>query len=321
MGNFRLHKKLVFLGAVLTAALFYALPAEATGGGGGAACTNGGLGEIICNTTKSSQDVPGLLTGLSYLFGLVMGVWAISKLYEHVQNPQQTPIWDSLKRFLAGGAFFALPMVMDAAKNTITAGTAATGSMNGFTGKTSGAGLDAMMVMLVKDIWQPLLSNALPAFTYLAGIILIMIGINRLIKSSQEGPRGPGGFGTIMTFIAAGAMFSMDTLLDSFSTSMFTTDVITTKAQLQYTTGMSGPEQAHVHAVISAIIAFMAILGWISFIRGWFIIRDVAEGNQQASLMSAITHLLGGALAINLGPLLNSVQATLGLTAYGVNFS
>jgi len=101
---------------------------------------------------------------------------------------------------------------------------------------------------------------------------------------------------------------------------MFTDPVITTTPALQYTAGTSATEQDHVHAVISAIIAFMAILGWISFIRGWFILRDVAEGNQQASLMSGITHLFGGALAVNLGPLLNHVQATLGLSAYGVNF-
>jgi hypothetical protein len=65
----------------------------------------------------------------------------------------------------------------------------------------------------------------------------------------------------------------------------------------------------------------MAVLGWISFIRGWFIIRDVAEGSQQASLMAGLTHLFGGALAINLGPVLNAAQTTLGLTAYGVNFT
>lgn len=289
-----------------------------------AGCGQGGIGDILCNTTKSVQDTPGLLSGLAYLFGIVMGVWGISKLYEHVQNPQQTPIWDSLKRFLAGGCFFALPMVMQVVRNTMypsdAAATASNLGRTGFSGATSGAGLDAMLVALMRDLWQPFLTNALPAFCYLAAIILVLIGINRLVKSSQEGPRGPGGFGTIMTFLAAGALFSANGMMEAWTVSMFTDPVITSTPALQYTAGTSAVEQDHVHAVISAIIAFMAILGWISFIRGWFILRDVAEGNQQASLMSGITHLFGGALAVNLGPLLNQVQATLGLSAYGVNF-
>ena len=37
-------------------------------------------------------------------------------------------------------------------------------------------------------------------------------------------------------------------------------------------------------------------------------------------MMSAITHLVGGALAVNLGPLLNAVQTTLGITDYGITF-
>ena len=285
-----------------------------------AGCGKGGIGDIFCNTTKSVQEAPGLLSGLAYLFGIVMGVWGISKLYEHVQNPQQTPIWDSLKRFLAGGCFFALPMVIEVVRNTMATDAASTFGMTGFTGKTSGAGLDAMVTALMRDVWQPFLGNALPAFCYLAGIVLVLIGINRLVKSSQEGPRGPGGFGTIMTFLAAGALFSADSMMEAWSVSLFTSDTVTTQAALQYTAGTSKVEQDHVHAVISAIIAFMAILGWISFIRGWFILRDVAEGNQQASLMAGFTHLFGGALAVNLGPLLNHVQATLGLGAYGVNF-
>ncbi len=283
-------------------------------------CGSGGIGDIFCNTTKSVATTPALLSGIAYLFGLVMGVWGISKLYEHVQNPQQTPIWDSLKRFLAGGCFFALPMIMEVVRNTMYTNATSGHGMTSFTGKTTGAGLDAMLTAMMGDVWEPFLRYALPAFCYLAAIVLLLIGINRLVKSSQEGPRGPGGFGTIMTFLAAGALFSADGMMESWSTSMFATPVIKTAAALQYKGGLSGPEIDHVHAVISAIIAFMAILGWISFIRGWFIIRDVAEGNQQASLMSGLTHLFGGALAVNLGPFLNSVQATLGLSKYGVNF-
>lgn len=280
-----------------------------------------GVGAVVANVTESSSGIPGLFAGLSYFFGTILGALAIAKLYEHVNNPHQTPVWDSLKRFLAGGAFFALPMVMDAAQTTLMGSGLPAHVLTGFnSGGHSGSGLDAMVVSFMGDLWTPMLF-LLNGFAYLAGIVLVMIGISRLLKSAQEGARGPGGLGTIMTFITAGALFSLNGMVGSWTQSLFGTDQTLTFGDLAYTGGMAGPEIGHVEAVISAIIAFVAILGWISFIRGWFIVRDVAEGSHQASLMAGITHLFGGALAVNLGPVLNAVQTTLGLTAYGVNFS
>lgn len=103
--------------------------------------------------------------------------------------------------------------------------------------------------------------------------------------------------------------------------SLFTNPINRTFATLQYTTGMLAPEVDAAHAVISAIIKFVLIVGLISFVRGIFIIRSVAEGNSQSSIMSGVTHMLAGALAVNLGPLLNAVQATLGIGGFGIAFT
>jgi hypothetical protein len=84
---------------------------------------------------------------------------------------------------------------------------------------------------------------------------------------------------------------------------------------------MSTAEVAQFYTVVSAVLKFMIMVGLISFVRGIFIIREVAEGNNQASMMSGVTHMVGGALAVNLGPLLNVVQATLNITGFGVAFS
>ncbi len=277
------------------------------------------LGDAIINTIASSSDVPGLFSGFSYLFGIVLGVLGIGKIYEHVQSPQQVPIWDGLKRMLAGGAFFALPIVLEAAETTLDPGNLADASQTGFAGVTSAGGLDAMLVALIGDIWQPMLL-LISGFGYLAGIVLIMIGIMRMLKGMQDGVKGPGGIGTIMTFIAGAALFALDALMGAWNTSMFGSNVTTTIPELQYTAGMTAAEIGHAHAVFSAVIAFMIILGFVSFVRGIFILRSVAEGDQQASMMAAVTHIFGGALAVNLGPLLNAIQTTLGIAPYGLIF-
>jgi len=73
--------------------------------------------------------------------------------------------------------------------------------------------------------------------------------------------------------------------------------------------------------VITSVLKFVILIGLISFVRGLFIIRSVAEGNQQASMMAGVTHIVAGSVAVNLGPLINAVQTTLGITAYGITFS
>ena len=277
------------------------------------------LGQVIRNIQTNSISLGGVFSGFSYLAGLVLGYLGIIKLKQHVENPQHSPLSASMTRFLAGGAFFALPFVMDVVRATIEDdGNQVKYTNNGFNGKVSGTGLDAMIVNLMEDIFIPL-QWMFGTFGYLAGIVLVMIGISRLLKSEQDGPRGPGGIGTIMTFLMAGCLFSINSIIGYLNNSLFMDDTIKTKGVLQYTAGLGGAAD-HVHAVISAIIAFSVILGWISLIRGFFIIRGVSEGNSQASMMAAVTHVIGGVLAINLGSVIMAVQDTLGITAYGIKF-
>src|SRR5690606_38303770 len=127
------------------------------------------------------------------------------------------------------------------------------------------------------------------------------------------------GIGTIMTFIVAGCLFSLSSMIAYLCATLFGTSTIQTDGVLQYSAGLNGAE-THVHAVIGSIIAFSMLLGWISIIRGIFILRGVSEGSQQASMMAALTHLIGGAMAINLGPVIMAVQNTIGITEYGIKF-
>lgn len=312
----KLYQSAVFIAVFATVAI--------VGDDAWAAC-NGGLGKsdslgaVICNTFNSTDRVPGLLAGFSYLCGLVLGFMGIMKLKDHVESPNQVQIWDPMKRFLAGGFFFTLPFIARVVQETVAKDAVDLKAGKGYnTGGVSGTGLDAKLVNLMKDIWEPM-QFLLLGFSYLAGIILILIGISRLLKTEQEGARGPMGFGTIMTFLVAGVLLSLNKILGSTVTSIFASDALV-HAELSYTDGMADGGK-HANAVIGAAMAFIAIIGWISFIRGFFIMRGVAEGNSQASAMAGFTHIIGGAIAVNLGAFLQAVQSTLGITAYGLKIS
>lgn len=93
--------------------------ATVTVGGGGGGQTFSTIGS---NITTSIQSLPGLLSGLSYMLGILLGVLGILKIKDHVENPSSEKLSHGAIRLAAGGGLFALPMVYEAMENTIGEG-------------------------------------------------------------------------------------------------------------------------------------------------------------------------------------------------------
>lgn len=113
------------LGVAMTMGMLAASPAYAGGnppppGGGGGAGQN--FSDIATNITTSLGTVPGVLTGVAYLFGVMLAILGVGKIKDHVENPAQTPLKDGAIKLLAGGALFALPMLIEAMTSTVGAG-------------------------------------------------------------------------------------------------------------------------------------------------------------------------------------------------------
>jgi hypothetical protein len=75
--------------------------------------------DIAENITTSIEALPGLISAIAYMMGLVLGVLGIMKIKDHVENPGQTQLKDGAIRMASGGALFALPIVYEAMSNTI----------------------------------------------------------------------------------------------------------------------------------------------------------------------------------------------------------
>lgn len=95
------------------------------------------IGGSIINGISS---LPGLLTGLSYMMGLLFSVLGVLKIKDHVENPTQTQLKEGAIRLAAGGALFLIPVVTTAMQDLISTGqgpiTAA--SVNKVTFSTNG---------------------------------------------------------------------------------------------------------------------------------------------------------------------------------------
>ncbi len=105
-----------------SAAVFVGLVSgvESAHAAGNTAGTND-FSTISGNITESIQELPGLLTGVSYMLGILLGVLGILKIKDHVENPGQTPLQHGAIRLAAGGGLFGLPIVYEAMQNTIGA--------------------------------------------------------------------------------------------------------------------------------------------------------------------------------------------------------
>ena len=109
----RLERKSLVMGAALMTGMML---------GTGDAHAANNMSSIAKNITKTIESVPGLLTGLAYMFGILIGVLGILKIKDHVENPGQTPLKDGAVRLAAGGALFALPIVYEAMFQTVGTG-------------------------------------------------------------------------------------------------------------------------------------------------------------------------------------------------------
>lgn len=295
----------------LSVALFFAAALLAAGD----AHAGQTVGDIIKNVTGSWDGVANVFSTIAYLAGGFLGVAGIFKFKDHVDEPRQTPISAGVKRILAGGMFLSMPFMINATRGSLF-GNAAVGSshvkMDNFhTNALTPGGLDDMIVKFMADVATPI-ELLLTAFSYLAGVAFLLVGISRLTKRMEEGPRGPAGMGTIMTFIASGALFSFGDTMGVFTSSLFGNEDLMVRAEIS-TSVVTAADGEKIERVLEALMLFITLVGYIAFMRGWFVLRAFADGQQGATMAQGLTFLFGGTLAINLGELINALQETLGI--------
>jgi hypothetical protein len=280
------------------------------------------LGDIFTNVVEQGYGTFGnALTSLAYIAGLFLSVSGVMKFKYHVDSPGNVPISDAVKRLLSGGMFLALPAVMTAAFETVDGGGTVSRSSALATGGGGGATLDAMVISIMSDVNGPF-AFALSAFCYLGGVIFILLGISRLVKTAQDGPRGPLGLGTIFCFLIGGALMNFNSLLGGFTYSLFGDGSIATNVKFTADVNAAlGAGAGQAKTVVEAVMAFIILVGLLAFARGLFVLKAFADGTGNATVAQGLTFLFGGALAVNLGDLINAIQQTLGITAFGLTFS
>lgn len=277
----------------------------------------GALSGLIANSINSVTIFVNVAAFAAFLIGAWFVLRGLQMLRAHVENPGNAPLPESLKRLAVGGALLSLPMIVNIVFETFGAlGGVQTNS--GLKSETTSGGLDGLMVNFIKDISNPAYL-AIEIFCYIAGVLMVLFAMQRLVKTAQDGPNGPLGFGTIATFVVAGLLLSFPHMLASITSTVFGSSKSLTQVSFMSLSGAIDENQVkNAKNVFSAVLAFMAVIGFLSVVRGLFLLRAFAQGNNQATMMSIVTHIVAGALCVNLGGFINAVQASLGLAGADV---
>lgn len=280
--------------------------------------TSGGrAGDILANIHGSLDSFPSLLSMAAYILGLLFATEGIFKFKDHVDESSSgknvTPLSVPVKKFLAGGMLLSLPYMSRAVQGSVSGDNLSSISFGRMHDCGSCDGADRMIFDFVTNITGPA-TALLTVFAYIAAITLLILGITRLTKTAQEGPRGPAGLGTLMTFIVSGALFSFGEMIGTLSNSLFRTSESSIFANIGGNI-MDEASAARVAPIIDSVMVFVALVGMIAFMRGLFVLKAFADGHQQSSVMQAVTFLIGGTIAINLGHFITALQNTVGLNA------
>ncbi len=76
--------------------------------------------DIASNIVGGIATIPGLISAICYVMGLLFAVLGILKIKDHVENPSQTQLKDGAIRLCIGGALLGLPILLQSMQALIS---------------------------------------------------------------------------------------------------------------------------------------------------------------------------------------------------------
>ncbi|MDX9689981.1 MAG: hypothetical protein EOM37_08130 [Proteobacteria bacterium] len=275
------------------------------------------LGGIICNARFSSEAYPHFMAALAYIMGAILILRGGLSMKRASDSPQNSPVIPVAQ--MIGGAFLiSLPIAVGMMQRTIF-GDVGAGSpaMCNFDNPPNNGqlGLDVMARNFVSNIHSPIFS-LLSVLCYGIGTFYILAG---LLKASRTGtdPRASSPK-DIITYLVIGAL--LVTIGGSISMILRTLfgdggDMANMSQDFVGVNWLpivgSGADTDAMDDTIRSLLAFVQIVGGIAFVRGWMLLKAAVEG-APAKTAQAITHIVGGAMAININQMLVVFDNTFG---------
>jgi len=275
------------------------------------------LGHVICNIKDNMRAYPYILNVIAYVMGAFMAVRSFFLFKKHSDNPAQSQVTAGVAHLVGAGFLLSLPSFAGVIQKTVFGDVGGAGKFGCVpTSPSSGAsqGLDQMMTGFVQNIYGPIFS--------LLSLVSIMIGltfiVGALLRGAKTGtdPRAADPKSIIAHLVFGSILISIGSVLPSMLQSIFGTGEASkmssiTLIQWSKIAG-SGANTEAADKATQAVLAFIQIIGGISFVRGWLIMKKAVEGGGQATIPQGLTHVIGGAMAINIDLMVRAIDKTFG---------
>lgn len=142
---------------------------------------------------------------------------------------------------------------------------------------------------------------------FVIGIVVSGAGLMKLKEYGSE--PGRHKFGPVLWTIATGAMLIsvpgfINTATETLSLGQ------NTGTSLMSRGGGGGGGVPGMAGAMAGVLLFVKLIGHLAFIRGILMLKAMGEGKQGASMGPALTHIFGGAAAININATAAMLAAT-----------
>jgi hypothetical protein len=271
-------------------------------------------GGMFCNVFQNAGGLPFFISAVAYIVGGAIFIRGVFDLVKRSSDPN-TPLRNGLLGILVGSGIVSMPWLVQWLHTTIY-GNISTGYSNftcrsdGGTAPGSPIPLDEMLANFVANIFNPIIM-LISILAIISGAFLIFYNMVKLSKLGVDGKAQT--LTPILTSLIVGAMLMAvgQTLTVSLNT-LFGGDSIVQYSSIAYDPGGSF-DLTRFNRAMTAVFAFLYIIGLISFVRGFMILKNAMEGNSQQTKGQAFTHIIGGTLLVNMPGFIQIIEQTTGI--------
>jgi type IV secretory pathway VirB2 component (pilin) len=276
-------------------------------------------GDIFCNVFYNSGSIPTLLSVIAYVAGGAIFIRGMFDLIKRSSDPNK-PLKDGLLAIIIGAFIVTLPWFVEWLHNTIY-GRGAANYNNPFScisgpGQNPAAGpvpLDEMLMNFVENIKGPIMS-LISILCVVTGCALIFWNMVRLSKFGADAKSNT--LTPILGNLVIGALLmavgqTLDVSLGTLFGEGATQDGVTQYESIAYSPGGSFDTTRFDNAM-RAVFIFLYIIGALSFVRGFLILRNFLDGQGQATKGQAFTHIIAGTLLVNMPAFIQVIERTMG---------
>ncbi len=178
----------------------------------------------------------------------------------------------------------------------------------------NGQGLGDALIAFVSTLLVPG-SLLVEIVCYVIGGVVFLQALLRLMRSGEEGLRGPSGMGTALTFLVAIVFLTFPQWLGVWGETLFGGTERGAAATLAYAQGERGERY---RLLLWAVFKIVQFVGLFAFLRGVFVLRDSADGRNGATAGKAFAHIVGGVCAWHIVWVIDRVQNTLGIAPLSI---